>query len=112
MNRFFKLIPKIIKNRKKIVEGFLNDIKMDKGHLSKEEQEVILERRLICEYCEDNSKTAFPYCKLCGCDIKIKTACFTTCCGAAEYNKLVDESHQKEVKWHEYEKEESGKGDN
>lgn len=97
IKEYIKLLPKAIANIDKVAEGFINDVKLEHGMLTQEEQEIIAGRRLICQECPYNSKKAQElgiyktdrtdyHCSLCGCLINKKTAALTENCGIEAYN--------------------------
>jgi len=96
-------LPKALSHPKPIIEGLINEIKMEEGILKDEEVEEIVKRRLICNDCEElKSNSSTKWCGLCGCNIKLKTACLGCQCGAFDYNKKHPLS-PKPIKWTEYE---------
>lgn len=103
---YIKLIPRAIQNADKIVEGYINHIKLQHGSLPEDEQEEILKRRLICSSCPYNSvqaKTSIEYkelygknyetartdfhCSHCGCPEETLTASLSKDCGLEFYNQ-------------------------
>jgi hypothetical protein len=107
-----KLLPKGIKNPLVILEGYINNIKLERGDLPQDEVEEILRRRLICFNCplmSENAKKLVgyktdrgPHCTLCSCPIEQKTSSLDTYCGAKSYNESHPNSVQMEVKWGSY----------
>lgn len=108
-SEYIKLIPKGLKNLDKIIEGINNQVKMELGTLPETDENVIIGRRLICEYCPFNSKNATTagwyvssrtdeHCVHCGCPIKTKTASLDANCGIEEYNKQ-NPNFQIPLKW-------------
>lgn len=102
------MLEKIIKNRKKILEGIKNNIKLEYGELPEKDIELIVKRRLICMECPFNSKNAEKdgwyasnrpdeHCTMCLCNISLKTACLSCECGIAEYNEK--NNSNMEIKW-------------
>jgi hypothetical protein len=99
----------------KVVEGFVNDIKLEFGELRQDEVDEIIKRRLICETCPLNSKIATEqgwyvtqrddfHCTCCGCPISRKTASLMSSCGADYHNLTKPEEPQLQVKWIAYDK--------
>ena len=105
LKEWLSLIPEGIKNAPQIVEGIVNNVKLNNGLLSEEEQEEIVRRRLLCMACpfmSANAKTSEEYfklkgkhyetdreddhCTLCGCPITTKTSCLSCYCGAKSFN--------------------------
>lgn len=106
------LLPKALTNADKIVEGWINDIKLQNNTLKPDEVEEIAKRRAICETCPFNSanakeqgfktRRASAFCIHCGCPLTKKTASLSSNCGIEEYNQ----KHPKEqipLKWTAYE---------
>lgn len=94
---YIKLLPRAIANIDTVVQGFVNDVRLEHGMLPPEEQEVIVGRRLICQECPYNSTNAQLlglyktdrtdyHCSLCGCLISKKTAALDANCGIEAYN--------------------------
>ena len=122
MSAFFeylKLIPKGIANPEQIIEGLVNNIKLENKTLPEDKVAEILRRRLICAGCvymsknrekldpEFKSKRKESFCTLCSCPIISKTASLDSSCGALIYNKQHPDD-LKEVKWTKYDNSESG----
>lgn len=107
-----KLIPKGLKNPELVIEGFLNNIKLENGTLPDDQVEEIAKRRLLCAGCPFMSENAKemgfqtkrtdPFCTLCSCPIKSKTASLDSTCGAESYNKSHPDKPAIEVKWFAY----------
>ena len=115
---FLRLIPKSIPNADKIIEGWINDAKLNNGNLSEEDTETILIRRSICSQCPLNSfncktddseyqklfgepfKTdrIDEHCSVCSCPIQKKTASLHDNCGLFEYN-VTHKNNPQELKW-------------
>lgn len=120
---YVKLLPTIIKNRDKIIEGWINDAKLERKELSEEETEVILTRRSICSQCPLNSfnlknddseyqklyeepfktERTEEFCGCCNCTLSKKTASFASQCGLESYN-LEHPENKQELKWLNYKK--------
>lgn len=119
---YLKLIPKGLKNPEAVLEGWLNDIKLNHGDLPKDQQDEILKRRLICSTCSLNStnaKTSKEYydlykknyeserldlhCSVCSCPILKKTASLQSNCGLETYNEINTDNKQP-LKWEKYQK--------
>lgn len=114
LSEYLALIPKGLANPKQIVEGLLNNIRLNNGDLPEHEQEEILRRRLICMACPEMSynkiaagelvtKRKEAFCVLCTCPIAGKTASLRSPCGAVYYNE--NHEDKKEVKWEVYDNE-------
>lgn len=120
-----KILPTLLNNSTKIVEGLINQVKMHYGSLPEDEQEEIVRRRLICSQCPymsdnvrqneqpyiDLFKTPYndkeriePHCTICLCPIKRKTASLSSPCGLEEYNKRFPNNKQ-ELKFNIYKNE-------
>lgn len=114
---YFKLLPTIWENKEAILEGYLNDIKLEKGELPEDEVEEIIRRRVICSSCPFNSilattskeyKEVFGkhyktdreelHCSCCGCMLQKKTASLSSECGLASNDK----TQHLELKWTKY----------
>ena len=121
LTEWIKLVPKALKNPDKILEGWINDIKLEHGDLPEDKIEEILKRRAICKECPLNSinaKTSKEYkelfgfnyttereelhCSICSCPIKQKTASLSSNCGLETYNENNPNNIQ-ELKWTKYE---------
>lgn len=114
---YLKLIPKVLQNPDKVLEGWLNDIKLESGELPEDEIKEILRRRAICSSCpfsSDLAKTSKeyeevfgkhyetdrtePHCSCCGCFLGKKTASLSSECGLASNDKTMNI----ELKWKKY----------
>lgn len=123
IGKYIKLLPSIWKNRENIVEGWLTDIKLEKGELPEDEINEILRRRAICYDCPLNSilaKTSKEYkelyktnykddgsilhCSICSCPINKKTASLSSNCGLEIYNEDHPDNKQP-LKWEKYKQE-------
>lgn len=112
-----KTISKGLQHPEHVLEGIVNDIKLENGSLSENEVNLILKRRVICEECPLNSfkaKTSQEYfelygkhyestidslhCSICSCLITKKTACISCHCGLTEYNDKNPDNFQN-LKW-------------
>lgn len=113
---YLKLLPQGLKNPEKVVEGYLNIIKMENDKLPQDEVEEILRRRLICSGCPFMSKNAIAsgvlktsrtddFCSLCSCPLIGKTASLSSSCGIVSYNEKHPDSPL-EPKWLAYKPEE------
>lgn len=115
LKEYLKLIPKGIANIDKVVEGWVNSFKMDLDALPEDEKDVIIERRLICQYCPYMSENAKEkgyktdrhdaHCTMCGCPILQKTASLSSNCGIETYN-LTHPDNPLPLKWTAYDKSE------
>lgn len=122
LKNYIDLVKRGIPNIDKISEGLLNEIKDEFGLLSKDEQEEIAKRRLICRSCplfslnakDDDSeykklfKESFKfdpvrneYCGSCGCPYKTRTASLSSDCGLEYYNEINPDNKQA-LKWNKY----------
>lgn len=124
MNRlleYISLIPSAWENKEKIVEGMINNVRLNHGTLLQEEQDEIVRRRLICESCplmslnlkkddakyqklfdkpfETDSKEKF--CGVCKCPINIRTSSLSASCGLETYNNSNTENKQP-LKWESF----------
>lgn len=118
LTEYIKLIPTVIKNRDKIAEGIITDVKLKYGKLSEDKQEEIMRRRAICVGCPFMSKNAKEagiyasdrpdeHCILCNCNIEYKTSCLSCNCGIEAYNAKNPKVPMK-LKWEVY----NGKSEN
>jgi hypothetical protein len=114
MNKLYELaalIPKGLSNLDKVIEGNINSIKLENGHLSSSQVEEIARRRAICAECPLMSNNAKelgyktrrvrPFCTACGCPTKTKTASLTSNCGIEELNKQ-NPDNQLPLRWAAY----------
>jgi len=125
MNRlktYIDLVKRGLPNIDKIMEGWVNDIKLDNNLLSQEEVDEILRRRLICHSCplfslnarnDDTEykklfKEAFEfdelrgeYCGSCGCPSSKRTSSLSSECGLSYYNEINPENKQP-LKWEKF----------
>ena len=96
-SEYIKLVPKGLKNIDKVIEGVVNQVKMELGTIPEEHLKIITERRLICLQCPFNSVNAVKlgvyatdrkdeHCIHCGCPLKTRTASLESNCGAEAYN--------------------------
>ena len=118
---YLHLIPKGLANPGKILEGWVNDIKLENGTLKEDEIAEILRRRSICEQCPLNSilaRTSQEYydtfnehydgrkpelhCSICHCFIKFKTASLESNCGLESDKKALEKNGG--LKWTTYSK--------
>ena len=125
LTELLALIPRGIKNFDKILEGHINNIKLEYGHLSEDKQNEIIRRRMICETCPLNSKNAPSseeyvllynnhyhtdrvdfHCSICGCPTHTKTASLESNCGLEWYNDT-HPSNPQPLKWTKYDSEKS-----
>jgi len=101
-------------NADKILEGWLNDIKLEAGDLQEDEVKEIVRRRAICEGCPFLSKNAVAagnyvtmrkdeHCIQCGCPIVKKTASLSSNCGIEIFNAS-NKDNKMELKWTAYDK--------
>jgi hypothetical protein len=109
---YLRLLPKGLANIDKVAEGWINDVKLEKGKLSDGQAEEIVRRRIICNGCPFmsenmkgtpgfNTRRNEPFCTVCGCPIKAKTASLSSNCGIEDWdeqkNPLVPD-----IKWTAY----------
>lgn len=110
LSEYIKLLPKGIANIDKVIEGIRNNIKLEAGTLSEEDEDVIVGRRLICSTCPFMSKNAEEagwyssdrkeeHCTGCGCPISIRTASLESNCGIEDYNNKYPQSPTLTLKW-------------
>jgi hypothetical protein len=118
---YLHLIPKGLANPGNILEGWINDLKLENGTLKEDEVAEILRRRSICEQCPFNSilaKTSQEYydtfnenyktertdlhCSVCACPIKKKTASLDSECGLGSDKKALEKNGG--LKWTTYSK--------
>lgn len=105
LSEYIALVPKGIKNLPQIVEGIVNNTRMELGTMPPEEVDIIIKRRLICATCTHMSKNAPDYisdieeehCIWCKCFITYKTANLKEKCGLEKYNKKYNKNVQ--LKW-------------
>jgi hypothetical protein len=110
LSEYLKLLPAGFANLDKVIEGVRNELKLELGVLPKEEEEVIIGRRLICSTCPFMSKNAQKagwystkrteeHCTGCGCPLNIRTASLESNCGLEDYNKQYPTVPPIELKW-------------
>ena len=105
LSEYISLLPKGIKNLPQIVEGVVNNTRIELGKMPPEDLEIVIKRRLICETCTHMSKNAVDYmsdldedhCIWCKCFIKYKTANLKENCGLEKYNKKYNKNEK--LKW-------------
>lgn len=106
---YLALIPKGFKNIDKVLEGIVNQVKLEFGTLPQEEQEIIMGRRAICASCPFMSLNAKKlgfyttdredeHCTQCGCPIGTRTASLESNCGLETYNEANPET-KLPLKW-------------
>jgi len=109
---YLKALKKGLENPEKVLEGWINDAKLQRGTLSDDETEEIIRRRVICNECPFMSKNAVEagnyhtsredeHCIHCSCPIKKKTASLESNCGIEEFNKR-NSKNQLPLKWEKY----------
>lgn len=114
LTEYLKLVPQGLLHADKLVEGVVNQVRLENGTLPEALQEEIIRRRLICATCpfmSENAKndTLHPYhsnredqhCIHCGCPIKTRTAALSYRCGIERYNQRHPEAPLA-LKWEEY----------
>lgn len=117
ISEFIKLVPDGIKNIDSVLKAVANDKFFN--NLSKDKQDEIVRRRLICKSCPFMSKNvdndefralnngkdyvtsrSDEHCTFCGCPISTRTAALDKNCGIEKYN----ENHNPlPLKWEKYE---------
>lgn len=105
LSEYIALVPKGIKNLPQIVEGIVNNTRMELGTMPPEEVDIIIKRRLICATCTHMSKNAPDYisdieeehCIWCKCFITYKTANLKENCGLEKYNRKYNKKEK--LKW-------------
>lgn len=119
LTEWLKLIPEGIKDAPSLIEGVINDVKLEYGTLSEDAKEEIIKRRLICKSCpfnSENSRTSNEYkevtgsnygasredlhCAFCGCPISTRTASLSKACGITAWNK--NHKNKLPLKWEVY----------
>lgn len=117
---YLKLIPKGLSNPQAILEGWMNDLKMERGELKEDEIAEVIRRRAICHTCpfmDKNAKSSDEYfkltgsyytskrlddhCTFCGCPMSKKTAALSSNCGIEDWNE-VNPENQLKLKWTKY----------
>lgn len=109
LKEYLKLIPKGLANIDKVVEGIVNQTKIELGAIPQEHLEIIAGRRVLCAVCPYSSTMAKKlgiyntartdeHCMHCSCLITLKTASLESNCGIEDYNKLHPEQPLK-LKW-------------
>lgn len=115
---YLKLVPKFLGHPEKVIEGWINDAKLEAGKLSEEDLEIVLTRRSICSTCPFNSSNlknndslykemygesfkterAEEFCGICSCPLIKKTASLSSNCGIENWN-LEHPKEKLELKW-------------
>jgi len=116
IKEYLGLFKKGIENPFKILEGIINNTRLELGSLPEDEFNEIVRRRVICENCPFMSKNAEKdplqnyktdrldaHCSKCFCNINLKTASLESNCGLEAWNKEHPE-HYINLKWHKYDK--------
>jgi hypothetical protein len=109
LGEYLRLIPKGMKNFDKVVDGIVNNVKLNNGTLSQDKQEIIAVRRLICHTCPYMSTNAKrlgfyksdrieEHCSMCGCELSLKTASLDSNCGIETHNEE-NPNNQLPLKW-------------
>lgn len=98
LKEYAKLFPTLISQSDKILEGIVNQVKMEFDILPEPQQTEIARRRAICAECPFNSSNAVvngyktnridEHCSLCACTITRKTASLSAACGIDCCNAL------------------------
>lgn len=112
IKEYIKALAQAVKHPELVIEGWVNDAKLNRGQLSEEETAEILRRRAICETCPFMSKNAQlsgnyftkrqdEHCIHCGCPIAKKTASLESNCGIEVYNQN-NKTKQLPLKWEVY----------
>ncbi len=79
-------------NVKHIIEGVINTIQ------AKEEVEKIAKyRREICDKCEYKSTTIHSHCKICGCNLTLKTHSLHAACPINKWLAVATEEESEQI---------------
>lgn len=117
---YIKLLPEGLKNAPSVVEGIVNNVKLEFGTLDEDKKEEIVRRRVICKGCpfmSENAKSSKEYkellgssytsdrtdehCTFCGCPLETRTASLTKPCGISSWNKN-HKDNTLTLKWEAY----------
>lgn len=109
ITEYIKALGEAIKHPQLVIEGWINDAKLNRGDLKSDEMAEVLRRRAICEECPFFSVNAVkdgnyitqrqdPHCIQCGCPIAKKTASLESSCGIEIYNRK-NKDNQIPLKW-------------
>ena len=101
-----------MKNPDKIIEGIINNTRLEHHNLPQDEQDEVIRRRIICTGCPHMSKNMIeagllkttrdePFCTMCGCPIAYKTASLGSNCGIEYWNSQNPKTPM-ELKWIAY----------
>lgn len=115
---YLNLLPKGLANAPAVLDGIVNKVKMNFGHLDNDEKEEIIRRQVICKSCPFMSVNAAndpaqnyqssrvdEHCTLCGCNIDLKTSSLLSNCGIEIYNQSEKGKQVPlELKWKVYQK--------
>ena len=104
-----KALMKKKKNFKNVLEGWTNLAKDTLNQLSKEDKEIALKRKEICESCIFYSKNAinmleykttlvYDHCSVCKCPIPAKVMSLNSNCGLEEFSFNPNDEDLKHVK--------------
>jgi len=112
LSEYLHLIPKALGKPDLVLQGWINDIKLNNGDLPQDQVEEIAKRRIICSSCPFMSlnakelgtytgKREDKHCIWCGCPINKLTASLSDNCGIEEWNNDNPEEPM-ELKWEAY----------
>lgn len=83
-------------NFKNILEGAWNSV-----FIKEEIEKVANERLAICATCENRAKRSFPpfdyHCKLCGCNLEMKTRSLSESCPISKWKAEVSEEEDNKI---------------
>lgn len=110
IKEYLKLIPRI--KPIELIDGIVNEAKINRGTLPMEEVKVVMNRRDICRACPFNSINAVKlgiyktdredyHCSMCGCPISKRTASLSSNCGLEYYNHH-NKDNPIELKWEKH----------
>ena len=111
---YLKALKQAVKNPDLVLEGWINDAKLQNSELTEDEMDEIIRRRAICHECPFMSINAIAagnyitqrtdeHCMHCFCPITKKTASLSSNCGIEVYN-VRNKNNKMPLKWEAYQK--------
>lgn len=121
ITEYIKAVAQALKHPDKVIEGWVNDAKFERGELAEDEAQEVIRRRAICETCPFMSRNAIAagnyasdrpddHCIHCKCPITKKTASLESNCGIESYNRKFP-NRPMPLKWEVYIKKQNDNAD-